>query len=194
MRVPATAVIRLRPLREDDVPTVASWGQDPRFVEHAGWTPGLPDSELRSFWRSVVSSPPPGMLRLGAERDRVLIGYVDLHGEGSEQRELGYAIGPSSCWGQGLGTAVAEAALIHAFEVLGLESVWAEALPANAASLRILQRIGMRRTGSGEQEVFRGVTGSYEQFRITSPEHALLSARAVPPAPPADLPGTARRR
>lgn len=193
MRVPATAVIRLRPLHVADVPVFSSWGQDPRFVEHAGWSPGLPDSELRAFWTGLVNTPPPELLRLGAVRDQVLIGYVDLHGVGPWERELGYAIGPSTCWGKGLGTAVAGAALHYAFDVLGLESVWAEALPANAASLRILQRIGMRSTGSGEQEEFLGGTGRYEQFRITRREHARLNDPARPPAPTADLPCTARR-
>lgn len=193
MRVCSPPVIRLRPLHESDVPVFASWGKDPRFVEHAGWSPGLPDAELRAFWTGLVNTPPPELLRLAAERDQVLIGYVDLHGTDPVERELGYAIGPSSCWGKGLGTAVAGAALNYAFDVLGLESVWAEALPANATSLRILQRIGMRSTGSGEPEEFLGVIGRYEQFRITRREHARLTDRAGPPAPPADQPGTARR-
>lgn len=192
-------VILLRPLSPDDADAFADWAEDPLFVAHAGWTPGLERAALLSFWQTLATAPPPDLLRLVAEQDGEIVGCVDLHGEDPSQRELGYEVGPSARWGRGLGTALARAGLAHAFEQLGLEEVWAEALPANTASVRILERLGMRRTGTGDEEEFLGVPGRYAQYRITRAEHARLTGprlteRAAAPEPAADPRDTASGR
>lgn len=195
--VPPTVVL-LRPLQAEDAPVLASWARDGAFVEHADWTPGLPCEEHESFWRHrIIEDPPQELLRLAAVlpgaqdapdgHDLVgLVGYVDLYGQGQQERELGYVVGPSTRWGRGLGTAVARAGLEHAFTVLGLQEVWAEAVPLNAPSVRILERIGMRRTGEGEQAEFLGVPARYVQYRLTREEYAATRGR------PGDPAGTAR--
>ncbi len=57
-----------------------------------------------------------------------MVGYVDLHGEGDETRELGFVTGPSGRWGQGWGTLAASAGLVYGFETLELRRIWAEAV------------------------------------------------------------------
>lgn len=206
-------VIRLRALRSEDAETFADWAADERFNAHAGWTAALPRAASLSFWHRLATAPPPELLRLvavldgehtleahvGEEVDGTghvgkIVGAVDLHGLEETERELGYVVGPSTRWGRGLGTALARAGLEHAFTRLHLDAVWAEALPANCASVRILERIGMRPTGLGDHEEFLGVPGRYAQYRITREEHRLLSAPAAHPMTAGDLPGTARNR
>ena len=97
------------------------------------------------------------------------MGYVDLHGEGHGERELGYVIGPSSQWGRGLGTVVALAGLRHGFEQLDLERIVAEALDANRASVRILQRIGMAEVGRGDEGEYLGQPTFYRRFAMSAP-------------------------
>ncbi len=95
-----------------------------------------------------------------------LVGYVDLHGSDLGEKELGFVIGPSHRWGQGLGRCAAEAGLAYGFEALGVERIWAEALAANTASVRILRAIGMEETGRGGPGEFLGRESYYVQFSI----------------------------
>lgn len=164
--------IRLRPLREEDAETFADWAADETFCARADWTPGLAREEHARFWRRLASSPPPELLRLVAEADGEVVGTVDLHGLEPGVRELGYTVGPSARWGQGVGTAVARAGLAHGFDALGLETVWAEALQTNVPSVRILERNGMVRGELGGPGVFLGVPDRYVRFRIGRALHA----------------------
>jgi RimJ/RimL family protein N-acetyltransferase len=57
--------------------------------------------------------------------------------------ELGYILGRAA-WGRGVATEAARACLQYGFERLGWDVIGAGALRANAASLRVLQKLGMR--------------------------------------------------
>ena len=50
-------------------------------------------------------------------------------------------------WNQGLATESAVACLDFGFEVLGLPEIVAYVMPENGASIRVLEKIGMRSTG-----------------------------------------------
>jgi RimJ/RimL family protein N-acetyltransferase len=152
----------LRPLDLSDIVIYSRWGQDQRFCEQAGWTVDLPLSGHEAHWRRLVTGPPPDLVRLAAVLDDEVVGYVDLHGDDPRQRELGYVVGPSARWGQGLGTAIARLGLDHGFGHLGLEEITAEALDTNQASIRILITLGMTKTGTSPS--------SYQQFLITKAE------------------------
>ena len=191
--IPAVA---LRPLTSADAAVLADWAADDTFVAHAGWTPGLAWDEHERFWlHRIIADPPPELLRLGVEHEGALIGYVDLYGTRADERELGYVIGPSTRWGQGLGKAAARAGLAYGFDSLALASIWAEALPLNAPSVRILEGIGMRHTGRGDEASFLGVRSHYEQYRITREQYEKIradpstaDARADPGTPAARPP------
>ena len=159
--------VSLRPLTRDDAVTIASWGADDAFCRAAGWTVGLTREELESFQRRLISQPPHDLLRFGVRHLDDLVGYVDLHGDEPDRRELGFVIGPRSAWGQGLGTHAARAGLVHGFTVMGLREIWAEALEANVASMAILRRVGMRETGPGGGALYQGIPSTYRQFSIT---------------------------
>src|SRR5699024_2692691 len=107
--VSSSPVIRLRPLHPDDAGTIAGWAADPVFVAHAGWSPDLERSTMYEFWHGMAIAPPRELVRLVATLEGEIVGYADLHGADTSERELGYAVGPSARWGQGLGTAVARA-------------------------------------------------------------------------------------
>jgi [ribosomal protein S5]-alanine N-acetyltransferase len=59
---------------------------------------------------------------------------------------LSFLLAPH-CWGRGLGTEFAAAALEAGFRQLRLERIVATVHPSNLASHRILEKIGMRHTG-----------------------------------------------
>ncbi|MEO5704334.1 MAG: GNAT family protein [Candidatus Limnocylindrales bacterium] len=67
-----------------------------------------------------------------------------LANEVSRQGEIGWSMHPDA-HGRGLATEGAQEMLRLGFEVLGLHRIHAEADPRNDASLRLMERLGMRR-------------------------------------------------
>jgi RimJ/RimL family protein N-acetyltransferase len=61
--------------------------------------------------------------------------------------DVGFAFLPEA-WGKGFATESAAAVLAHARDVLGLRRVLAITDPENLASIRVLERIGLRREGT----------------------------------------------
>ncbi len=59
------------------------------------------------------------------------------------------------CWGRGLATEAARAALWDAFERAGLERIISIARPANIASTRIMEKLGLRLESEFENEGIR---------------------------------------
>lgn len=176
-------LLTLRELGLDDAPVLASWQTDPVFAAHAGWrvTSSLTDGE--PWWRESILDPDPRLLRLAAVEGEDLVGYVDLYGAGRDERELGYLIGPASRWGRGRATAAASAALAYGFEQLGLGRIWAEAVAANSASVRVLQKIGMSPTGRGAAESFLGQQSHYERFALTQSDWRRIRRPCAEPPP-----------
>ena len=75
-----------------------------------------------------------------------LIGDAGLYRTPAGEVELGYTLG-AAWWGRGYATEAASCWLATAFEDLGIEEVVALAEPANVASLRVLDKLGMQRDG-----------------------------------------------
>ncbi len=104
--------------------------------------------DLFSFWAVVERSS-------GA-----LIGDAGLYRTPGGEVELGYTLG-AAWWGRGYATEAAGTWLQVAFERLGVDEVVALAEPANVASLHVLTKLGMQRTGERlafgrPHAVFRG--------------------------------------
>lgn len=109
----------------------ASW----RFVQH--WIGEQKVSPRRKWQLAIVR-------RLSGE----LIGNVGLRMNSAESHEadIGYELDPDF-WGQGYATEAASAILKFGFETLNLHRIWAGCVADNAASARILERIGMTQEG-----------------------------------------------
>jgi len=60
--------------------------------------------------------------------------------------ELGYVLAPAR-WGQGLMREVLPVLVRHGFEVLGLHRMEARIEPKNAASIKLVERLGFRQEG-----------------------------------------------
>jgi len=72
-------------------------------------------------------------------------GFVRLGG--MEEPELGYEL-TQEAWGKGLATEASLACLRHAFEEAGLRRVITGADAENVASVRVIEKLGMRFVGS----------------------------------------------
>ncbi|RII42648.1 N-acetyltransferase [Galactobacter valiniphilus] len=162
--------VELRKAEASDAATFAAWELDPVFCAHNDWSFGSPQDESIEWWTRSLGQPDVELTRLVALVEGEVVGYVDLHGAEADIKELGYAVAPSERWGTGMGTALARTGLAYGFEQLRLERIWAEAIEANAASVRILERVGMREIGPGEPAVLLGQTSRYRRIEISRVE------------------------
>ncbi len=69
--------------------------------------------------------------------------------------EVGFILHPDH-WGQGLATEALSAAIPHVFATLAVEALTAEVDPRNAASLRVLDRLGFRETHRAARTILVG--------------------------------------
>lgn len=76
-----------------------------------------------------------------------LIGHCGLHRFDNGDVEIGYSFA-RACWGQGYASEAARAMLRYSFETLALGEIIALAMPANLASQRVMQKIGMQPEGT----------------------------------------------
>gem|GEM_PF-2761719 len=86
-----------------------------------------------------------GVRMRGSEDLLGFCGFVRL--EGMEEPELGYQL-TRKAWGKGLATEASRACLRHAFEGAGMGRVIAGADAPNAASLRVIEKLGMGFVGN----------------------------------------------
>ncbi|MBO3742415.1 GNAT family N-acetyltransferase [Actinoplanes flavus] len=140
-----TARLRLRPFEPGDVTAVHAYAGDPEVVRFMHWGPNRP-AETATFVAESVD-PPAGVHPFAVERDGELIGAVELRTTSAAHRrgEFGYVLARHA-WGRGYATEAAAAVLAYAFD-LGLHRVAATCDPANVASRRVLEKIGLRYEG-----------------------------------------------
>ena len=145
-----TERLLIRPCREEDVEALYALRIRP---EVATWAHSVP-TDLDG-WRERFRDPAIAPHVLTVERDGQVIGELMVQvRDGAAQKEssdlaaateaeLGWLIAPEH-QGQGLATEAARALLHLSFGPLRLRRVVATTFEANAASWRVMERIGMR--------------------------------------------------
>lgn len=124
--------------------------------------------------RLEPSSP---IMTLAVELDGRVIGDVLLHldgldGHDGRQAELGWVFS-TDVRQNGYATEAARALTRVAFDEVGVHRVWAQLEPANTASARICERLGMRREALFEQgSWFKGQWTDLAIYAIRADEWA----------------------
>jgi RimJ/RimL family protein N-acetyltransferase len=139
-----------REATEADLEALLSFRNDPDVNRFMVRTHVDPD-ELRREVLAVPDSPTDYSCVVERQGEVVAIGFLDVvdgsgqpgHPTGTDGL-IGYIVRPEAA-GQGVGGATARALLQAAFEGLGLRRVTAGANLDNVASVRVLERAGMRR-------------------------------------------------
>lgn len=150
----------LREFEEDDWQVVLAYQADPRYLRFSPWTHRV-EADARAFVETFIawSREDPrtkfqfAIVLLSEDR---FIGTCGIRLartiDGSTNRpaaweaSIGYEL-DSRFWGHGYATEAVRAILTFGFEELGLHRIWAHCLAENTASIRLLERIGMRREG-----------------------------------------------
>jgi [ribosomal protein S5]-alanine N-acetyltransferase len=145
-----TKRLLLRDFRLDDLAEVQAFASDPEMVTYMDWGPNTPEQTMAFLGTKIAAAAesPRSQWAFAVEHASVLIGNVELHVDDRQHRRgsMGYTIARPA-WGQGFGTEAAGAVLRFGFDRLGLHKVSATCDPANIGSVRVLEKIGMRREG-----------------------------------------------
>ena len=142
----------LRDFRIEDWKAVHEYAADPKAVATLPWGPNSADQTIE-FVRTAIADAARlnrrkfEMAMVLRDEDR-LVGGVGLRLSGTENRDadMGYVVNPAF-WKRGLATEAAAAIVEFGFRQHGLHRIWAICDPDNAASARVLEKIGMIREG-----------------------------------------------
>jgi ribosomal-protein-alanine N-acetyltransferase len=141
----------LREFVEDDWRAVHAFLSDPEVSRYVPFQPPT-EEETREEIRKAIdgqrAQPPQYDFALVLRSTGTLIGLCRLTMRPDElrQAELLYLLN-RHYWGRGYATEAVRAVLGYGFEELGLHRVYATCRPANVASSRVMEKVGMQREG-----------------------------------------------
>jgi ribosomal-protein-alanine N-acetyltransferase len=143
-----TARLRLRPFTLDDIDSYyRAVVSDPDVMRYLPGRVPRPYERTEPMIRFYMEHQAQHGFAFWAvihQAEDRLIGHAGLqYIPNTPEIEVGYALA-SAYWGQGLAPEAAHAALRYGFETLGLDRIVAVAVPENAASQRVMLKIGMR--------------------------------------------------
>ncbi|WP_197285132.1 GNAT family N-acetyltransferase [Sciscionella sediminilitoris] len=172
-----TGRLLLSPYTPEDYPALRALHTDPSVTAYISWPPDTPEQTRALLDRRCAQGEPPvqgGTAMTLAVRlpSGLLIGEAQLRRRTPEPATgtIGYVIAPE-CAGLGYATEVAGALLRFGFESLHLERITGECDPANSASRRVLEKLGMRRVdhvrGHEQDVVYAIEAGRYETSNPT---------------------------
>ncbi|MGI8613965.1 MAG: GNAT family N-acetyltransferase [Nocardioidaceae bacterium] len=185
MRVGA---LLLRDAREDDIEPLLVVRNDPgvnRFMLRTHVDP----EAFRREWLAVPSSETDFSCVAEIDGRVVAMGFLDVvHGMGQPEMPqltegaIGYIVDPALA-GRGIGSDLARGLLATAFERLGLRRVTAGCNADNPASVRVLEKAGMRREQHGIEDSWHADLGwvdGYQYALLQREWHALASPVGAP--------------
>lgn len=146
----ATERLLLRDFREDDWVSVHDYGADLEVVRYMPWGPNS-EAETRAFIERALTSQeeePRTKFEFAVTLMEAgqLIGGCGIRIASARDRaaDMGYCL-RRDAWGQGYATEAAGAVVAFGFDVLNRHRIYATCDTENHASVRVLEKIRMRR-------------------------------------------------
>ena len=148
-----TQRLRIRPFQEGDSEPFATYRSDPLVAQYQSWETPYTLKQATHFIESLQNSAPgtPGewyQLAIEVKKDNIMIGDCAfcILAEDPRQAEIGFTLA-RSYQGLGYGTEAVGRLLQYLYEELDLHRVRANCDIDNIASVKLLERVGMRREG-----------------------------------------------
>lgn len=141
----------LREFQESDLQPIQEFSSDPEVVRYMSWGPNTEKDTQEFLQRAFKQQQKQPRTDYGlaivlkAENRLIGSGGICVNPDHKEA-ELGYCFN-RRFWGQGYATEAARAFTAFGFEELGLHRIYATCDPANVASARVMEKIGMQREG-----------------------------------------------
>ena len=156
--------VTLRAFEPGDVEVLHPIFADPQALRFWSTPPHDDIAQTRAFVRATLEATAAGR---GddqvVELDGVVVGKAGLW----DNREIGFILAPT-VWGRGVGRAALAAVIVRA-RARGVAVITADVDPRNAASLRLLGRMGFVETGRAERTLQVGgdwVDSVYLELRL----------------------------
>lgn len=162
---PQTERLILRAFTPDDAATFFLLNSDPEVLRYTGEAPLESEEEARLRIEQYPDFDKHGFGRWACvyRPEMRVIGFAGLKMlEELGEVDLGYRL-LTDYWGLGLATEASHACLRFGFETLDLDRIIGLVLPENAASIRVLKKVGM--TLEGEIEYWDQRVLQYAAFR-----------------------------
>lgn len=144
-----TERLLLRRSRPEDAAAISAYRSDPEVRRYQGWERTDPEhirAEIEEMARRVPGAP-GGWVQFSVEQrgDGRLVGDVGIAPVDGEPGALkvGYTIAPAF-QGGGFATEAVRALVAYAFDTLDADAVRAYASARNVASIRVMEKVGMR--------------------------------------------------
>lgn len=166
---PETSRLRLQAMTPHDAAAFYALCSDPRVMQYTGEVPCESEAAAAAALAAYPDFDSVGYGRWGCylKESGALIGFCGLKYLADRGlTDVGYRLMPDY-WGRGLATEACEATLAFGLEQLQLPEIWAFVLPANIASRRVLEKVGMRRREDGSED-----GEAVWQFSLSLPEYA----------------------
>jgi [ribosomal protein S5]-alanine N-acetyltransferase len=181
-----TSRLLLRDFREDDWRATHAYESDPEVVRYQSFGPRTPEESQDYIARNLadLGQEPRWTYDLAVvlREEEHLVGRCGLHVSDPALREgvLWYIL-HRQYWGRGIMVEAARALLSFGFNELKLHRVWADTDPRNLPSIRILEKLGMRREAHfRENGYYKGEWTDSFIYALLAREwpHASAEARA----------------
>lgn len=145
-----TARLRLREMEESDAPLMFELNRDPevlRYTGDASFSNLAEALEIVRYVRAQYATQGMGRWAVELVSTGEVIGWCGLKKwPDSGMVDLGYRLF-RRFWGAGYATEAAMACVRYGFDTLGLPEITGRVVPANVASVRVLEKLGFARTG-----------------------------------------------
>ncbi len=141
----------LRPLSTDEVDSLHRISNEPNVRLYLWDNELVSEATIKSFIAQsdrMFSKEKLGLLGIRMRGREDLLGFCGfVRLGGMEEPELWYEL-TQKAWGRGIATEAARACVRYAFEEVGMERVIAGADAPNTASLRVIEKLGMKYIGN----------------------------------------------
>jgi len=185
----------LRPWKDEDADSLYEYAKDPLVGPIAGWPPHKSAEESLNVIRNVLNSPecyaicPKDTASPAGSIELKLNGHTDMT-DRDDECEIGCWLGVPF-WGRGYMTEAGKELLRHAFENLGMTTVWYGYYEGNDRSRRVEEKLGfefLHKTEGLELPLMNEVRTGYCN-RLTREKWLLDLARIPSPEQIRDIRG-----
>jgi len=181
----STSRLELRDFSIDDLSDVHRYASDPTVTNYLSWGPNTVVQTRQFITQAVLDAScvprPYYELAVYHPGEGAVIGSCGLICRSEEDAlfEVGYCLARRA-WGHGYATEAVGAMIGFGFEKLGAHRIFAQVIPENPASSRVLEKLGFRQEGRLRQCTRKfGLWRDVLVFGLLEEEWVVLSAGAA---------------
>jgi RimJ/RimL family protein N-acetyltransferase len=161
-----TARLHLRLPRPDDLDAMFAIMSLPAVMRYWSTLPHADRAVTEGWLANMIARNAAGGEDFIIEHEGRVVGFVGA----SRLPEFGFALHPDS-WGRGFAQEASAAFIAYAFGTLGEAALTADVDPRNAASLKVLDRLGFAETGRATNTFLLGDEWCHSVYlRLDRPE------------------------